>query len=192
MKEVIIALRVFIVMTVLTGLVYPLLITGIAQAVFPNQANGSIIRQGDKVIGSSLIGQQFDDSRHFWSRPSATSSEPYNAASSSGSNLGPTNPELINKIKERVQALKVADPDNLNPVPTDLATASASGLDPNISVAAALYQVPRIARLRNISQAELKSLVQSNTHGPDLGLFGEPVVNVLELNLALDRINQHD
>lgn len=189
MKEITIALRVFLVLTVLTGLVYPLLIAGMAQVMFPHQANGSLIREGDKVVGSSLIGQHFEDPQYFWGRPSATSPEPYNAASSSGSNLGPTNPDFLKAIEERINALKVVDPSNTNPIPTDLVTASGSGLDPHISIAAAEYQVYRVARERSMSEQDVRTLVVQNSHGPDLGLFGERVVNVLELNLALDQAN---
>ncbi|QYK54225.1 MAG: potassium-transporting ATPase subunit KdpC [Fimbriimonadaceae bacterium] len=187
MKEMIVAIRVFVVLTVLTGIAYPLAVTGFAQAVFPHQANGSMIRQDGKVVGSSLIGRQFDDPKYFWGRPSATSPAPYNGASSSGSNLGPTNPDLMKGIEERVRALRVADPGNDQPVPPDLVTASGSGLDPHISVAAAEYQVPRVARLREITEAKVRDLVVRNTYGPDLGVFGERVVNVQELNLDLDR-----
>jgi len=189
MKEITIAIRVFFVLTVLTGIVYPLLITVMAQVMFPHQAKGSLIREGGKVVGSSLIGKHFDDPQYFWGRPSATSPEPYNAASSSGSNLGPTNPDLLSAIEERANALKVVDPSNTNPIPTDLVTASGSGLDPHISIAAAEYQVSRVARERSMTEKDVQALVVQNSHGPNLGLFGERVVNVLELNLALDRAN---
>ncbi len=174
--------------TLLTGLVYPLIVTGIAQLVFPHQANGSLITHNGQVVGSELIGQPFDDVKYFWGRPSATSPFPYNAASSSGSNLGPSNPALIDLIKTRIADLKAADPMNTQPIPVDLVTASGSGLDPNISVAAALYQVPRIARVRGMSEAAITALVDQYTTGRFLGFIGEPRVNVLELNLALDGI----
>jgi len=186
MKEITITLRLFLVMTVLTGIVYPLLVTAVAQAAFSHKANGSLIQQNGNVLGSSLVGQSFTNPKFFWGRPSATSPNPYNAASSSGSNLGPTNPELIKLIQERITQLKEADPGNDRPVPTDLVTASASGLDPHISVAAAEYQIARIARLRNLPEAEVRDFVREHTVQPSLGFFGEPVVNVLELNLALD------
>jgi potassium-transporting ATPase KdpC subunit len=187
MKEMIVAIRVFVVLTVLTGLVYPLVITGVAQAMFPQQANGSLIRQDDRVVGSSLIGRYFDDPKYFWGRPSATSPDPYNGASSSGSNLGPTNPDLLMAIQGRVEALRAADPGSDQPISTDLVTASGSGLDPHISVAAAEYQIPRIARSRGMKETDVRTLVAKNTHGPDFGVFGERVVNVQELNLDLDR-----
>lgn len=187
MKEMIVAIRVFVVLAVLTGLVYPLVITGVAQAMFPQQANGSLIRQDGRVVGSSLIGRHFDDRKYFWGRPSETSPDPYNGASSSGSNLGPTNPDLMMAIQGRVDALRAADPGNDQPIPTDLVTASGSGLDPHISVPAAEYQIPRIARLRGMKETDVRTLVAKNTHGPDFGVFGERVVNVQELNLDLDR-----
>lgn len=187
MKEMIVALRVFVVLTILTGIVYPLAVTGLAQAVFPQQSNGSLIRQNGQVVGSSLIGRQYDDPDYFWGRPSATSPDPYNGASSSGSNLGPTNPTLMKAIQGRVDALMAADPGNDKPIPTDLATASGSGLDPHISVAAAEYQIPRIARLRGMKETDVRTLVSKNTQGPEFGVFGERVVNVQELNLDLDR-----
>lgn len=179
-----------LLMTVLTGLVYPLVVTGIAQAVFPGEANGSLISHNGKVVGSSLIGQSFTDPKYFWSRPSATAPYPYNAASSTGSNLGPTNPALLDAVKARVVALKAADPDQKAPVPVDLVTASGSGLDPDISLAAALYQVPRIARLRHVSEQQLRDLVADYTKPRTFDVLGEPRVNVLELNLALDGIKQ--
>jgi potassium-transporting ATPase KdpC subunit len=180
------ALISLLLFTILTGIVYPLLVTGIAQAAFPRQANGSIIVQNGKEAGSSLIGQPFSDPKYFWGRPSATGPQPYNGGSSSGSNQGPTNPALIDAIKARIKALQDADPDNKAPVPVDLVTASGSGLDPHISPAAAEYQVRRVARLRGLDEGAVRKLVAEHTQGPQLGLFGEPAVNVLELNLALD------
>jgi potassium-transporting ATPase KdpC subunit len=180
------ALVSLIILTVITGVVYPLVVTGIAQAVFPHQANGSLIVKDGKVVGSSLIGQPFDDPKYFWGRPSATSPFPYNAASSSGSNLSPTNPDLVKAVQGRVDALRAADSGNTARVPVDLVTASGSGLDPHISPAAALYQVSRVARERKLEPQALRQLVDQHTEGRFLGLLGEPRVNVLELNLALD------
>ena len=180
------ALILLLIFTVLTGIAYPLIVTGIAQVVFPSQANGSLIVQNGKVVGSQLIGQQFDDPKYFWGRLSATSPEPYNAASSSGSNLGPTNPALIQEVQARIDALKKADPTNTAPIPVDLVTSSGSGLDPDISVASALYQVHRVASARGWSDAAVQALVMSHVEGRQFGIFGEPRVNVLELNLALD------
>ena len=173
--------------TVLTGLLYPLAVTGIAQIVFPERANGSLLvsREGEK-IGSELIGQQFSDPKYFWSRPSATSPFAYNAAASSGSNYGPLHPALITAVKKRVDALRNADPQNDLAIPIDLVTASGSGLDPHISIAAALYQLPRIARIRTIDEASLHELINRYTEAPQLGFLGESRVNVLKLNLALD------
>jgi K+-transporting ATPase ATPase C chain len=163
-----------------------LVVTGTAQLIFPHQANGSLIERNGQPVGSSLIGQLFTDPKYFWGRPSATSPFPYNAAASSGSNLGPTNPTLAQAVQARVQTLKAADPDNDSPVPVDLVTASASGLDPDISVAAALYQLPRVARARGMSEEEVRSMVDKFTEGRQLGFLGEMRVNVLKLNLALD------
>jgi K+-transporting ATPase ATPase C chain len=179
------AFLIFLVLTIITGIIYPLLITGIAQALFPNQANGSLIYRNGKMVGSSLIGQAFDDPKYLWGRISATSPQ-YNASSSSGSNIGPSNPALIDEINGRIKALKSADPDNTSLIPVDLVTSSASGLDPHISLAAAYYQVARIARLRGLSQEAIKILIAKHASGRLFGLIGEPVVNVLELNLALD------
>ncbi len=180
------ALVVLVFFTILTGLVYPLVVTGIAQALFPEKANGSLILKQGKVVGSGLIGQPFSDPKYFWSRLSATGPYAYNAGSSSGSNFGPLNPALLDAVKKRVQDLKSADTLNALPVPVDLVTSSASGLDPHISVAAALYQLPRVARTRGLSEQQLRSLVERHTEGRQLGFLGEPRVNVLELNLALD------
>lgn len=180
------ALVLFLALSVLTGLVYPLAVTGIAQLAFPASANGSLIRQGDKVVGSELIGQAFSDPKHFWSRPSATSPMAYNAANSAGSNQGPLNPALADAVKARIAALRAADPGNDKPVPVDLVTASASGLDPHISRAAADYQAARVARARGISEAQVRALVEQHTEQPLLGFIGEPRVHVLRLNLALD------
>jgi K+-transporting ATPase ATPase C chain len=175
-----------IALTVITGVIYPLIVTGIAQAVFPFQANGSLILKDGKAVGSVLIGQPFDDPKYFWGRPSATSPFADNAASSSGSNLSPTNPDLIKTVQGRVDALRTADPGNTAPVPVDLVTASGSGLDPHISPGAALYQVPRVARERKLDPQAVRQLVAQHTEGRSFGVLGEPRVNVLGLNLALD------
>jgi K+-transporting ATPase ATPase C chain len=180
------ALTSLILFTLITGVAYPLVVTGIAQVIFPSQANGSLIVKDGKVVGSALIGQVFDEPKYFWGRPSATSPFGYNAGSSSGSNLSPTNPALIKAVQDRVDALRAADPGNKAPVPVDLVTASGSGLDPHISPAAALYQVSRVARERKLAPDAVRALVERNTDGRFLGLLGEPRVNVLTLNLALD------
>jgi len=180
------ALILLVALTVVTGVVYPVIVTVIAQVVFPHQANGSLIVKDGKVVGSTLIGQPFDDPKYFWGRPSATSPFPYNAASSSGSNLSPTNPALVKSVQERVDALRAADPTNTAPVPVDLVTASGSGLDPHISPAAALYQVNRVAKARKLDPAVVRGLVERHTEGRHLGFLGEPRVNVLALNIALD------
>ena len=181
------ALTLFVVLSLITGMLYPLAVTGVAQTAFPHQANGSLITQGGKAVGSELIGQSFTEPGHFWGRPSATAPMPYNASASGGSNLGPTNPALTDAVKARIEALRAAAPANTRPVPVDLVTASASGLDPHISPAAALYQAPRIARLRGLAPQQLVDLVGQHTEQPLLfGLIGEPRVNVLALNLALD------
>jgi K+-transporting ATPase ATPase C chain len=180
------ALTIFALLTIITGVIYPLVVTGIAQIAFPHQANGSIITTEDgQAIGSELIGQQFDDPKYFWGRPSAAS---YNAAASSGSNYGPMNPALMDMVQARIDALKAADPDNSLPIPVDLVTASGSGLDPHISVASALYQIHRVATARGLSEAEVVALVNQYTEGRQFGFLGEPRVNVLLLNLALDEI----
>ena len=184
------ALMMLVVLTVLTGVIYPLAVTGLAQLLFPNQANGSVIIRDGKVIGSELIGQYFDEPKYFWGRPSATSPFPYNAAASSGSNLGPTNPALIEAVKTRVEALRVADPGNAALVPVDLVTASASGLDPHISQAAALYQATRVARARGLQESQVKELIARHTEGRQFSILGEPRVNVLKLNLALDDLSR--
>jgi len=183
------ALMALLIFTVLTGLLYPLVVTAIAQLAFPHQANGSLIVKNGQTVGSSLIGQQFTDPKYFWGRLSATGPYPYNASASSGSNLGPTNPALMDEAKARIAALKAADPSNTQPIPVDLVTSSGSGLDPDISVAAALYQLPRVARLRGLSQSAVLALVNKSTQGRTLGFLGEPTVNVLQLNLALDTLN---
>jgi K+-transporting ATPase ATPase C chain len=181
------ALVLFGALTLVTGIAYPLAVTGIAQAAFPEQANGSLIMKDGKPVGSSLIGQNFGAPGHFWGRPSATSPQPYNAGASSGSNQGPLNPALTEAVKARVQALREADPGNTAPVPADLVTASASGLDPHISPAAAEYQVRRVARERKLDAERVRALVRENTEAPLFGVLGEARVNVLRLNLALDR-----
>jgi len=186
------AIVLFLVLTVITGILYPLAVTGIAQVIFPFQANGSVIVQNGQAAGSSLIGQQFDDLKYFWGRLSATGTFPYNAynvqnlTASSGSNYGPLNPALLKAVQGRIDALHAADPGNSAPIPVDLVTASGSGLDPDISPAAALYQVARVARVRNLSVDVVTQLVNQHTQGRQFFVFGEPRVNVLQLNLALD------
>jgi K+-transporting ATPase ATPase C chain len=177
------AIVVFVLFSVLTGLAYPLVVTGVSQIVFPNQANGSLIENDGKLIGSELIAQNFDQPQYFWSRPSAAS---YNAAASTGSNLGPTNPALLDAVKARVKSLKAADPENNRPVPVDLVTTSGSGLDPHISPAAAEHQLRRVAKARGLSPEHVRKLVAEHTDPQQLAFFGEPTVNVLRLNLALD------
>jgi K+-transporting ATPase ATPase C chain len=180
------ALVMFGALTILCGVAYPALVTGIGSVAFPQQAAGSLVQAGGKTVGSSLIGQAFTSPRYFWGRPSATAPMANNAAGSSGSNQGPTNPALVDAVKGRIEALKAADPANHAPVPVDLVTASASGLDPDISLAGAEYQVGRIARARNIAPQQVRALIDANRHDRVAGLFGEPRVNVLALNLALD------
>ena len=175
-----------VLLSAVTGLVYPAIVTVIAQTVFPHQANGSLIVKDGKAVGSTLIGQPFDDPKYFWGRPSATSPFQYNAGASSGSNLGPTNPALTKAVQERVDTLRAADPGNGAPVPVDLVTTSSSGLDPHISPAAALYQAGRVAKARKMDESAVRRLVEQNTEGRQFGFLGEPRVNVLALNLALD------
>ena len=180
------ALVLLFALSLLTGIAYPLLVTGLAQSLFPAQAHGSLILRDGKTIGSSLIGQNFTDPAHFWGRPSATGPMANNAAASGGSNLGPMNPALRDAVKTRVAALRAADPSNTAAVPVDLVTASASGLDPHISLAAAQYQLGRVSTARKLSTPVVQGLIDQATYRPVLGLLGEPVVNVLQLNLALD------
>ncbi len=182
------AIMSLILLTALTGIVYPLVVTGIAQVLFPRQANGSLIVKDGKVVGSELIGQPFDDPKYFWSRPSATSPFPDNAVASGGSNLGPTNPDLQKAVQGRIDALRAADPENKAPIPVDLVTASGSGLDPDISPAAALYQVHRVAKARGLDEQAVRQLVEQHVQGRQFGFLGEPRVNVLKLNLALDAL----
>src|ERR1700704_632528 len=184
------SLRMLLVMSALTGVVYPLLVTSVAKLAFPRAANGSLIVSGGKTLGSDLIGQPFDDPKYFWSRPSATSPQPYNAMASSGSNLGPRNPALADAVKDRIKALHDADPDNKAAVPVDLITASGSGLDPHIGVAAAEYQLSRVAKARGLAEERVRGLVGDNTEGRTLGVLGEPRANVLKLNIALDRASK--
>ena len=179
------AVVLFAVLSAITGIVYPLTVTGIAKAVFPAQAAGSLIEVQGKMVGSALIGQNFSDPKNFWGRPSATTPDANNASASGGSNLGPLNPALIDAVRGRIAALRAADPDNTRPIPVDLVTASASGLDPHISAAAARYQATRVARARGLGLAQVESLIEQHSEGALLGFIGEPRVNVLELNLAL-------
>lgn len=175
--------------TLVTGVAYPLAVTGVAQAIFPAQANGSLVEVNGRVVGSSLMGQPFDDPRYFWGRPSATGPSPYNASASTGSNLGPTNPALATAVRERVAALRAVDPEQASmPIPVDLVTASGSGLDPHVSPAAALYQVHRVARVRGVPEDRVRALVEAHVEVRTLGVLGEPRVNVLRLNLALDEL----
>lgn len=190
LKEMRPAVVSFAVLTVVTGILYPLAVTGIAQTVMPAQANGSLILKDGKPIGSALIGQSFSDPKYFWGRPSATSPMPNNGAASSGSNLGPTNPALKEAVAARVKALHDADPGNTAPIPVDLVTASGSGLDPHISPAAAEYQVARVARVRGIAPGVVSQLVATHVEPRQFGVIGEPRVNVLQLNLALDALQK--
>jgi K+-transporting ATPase ATPase C chain len=182
------ALLLFLLLMLFTGFLYPLLVTALAQLLFPQQAAGSIVARDGRAVGSRLIGQSFSDPRYFWSRPSATTPQPYNGTASTGSNLGPLNPQLTDAIKTRIGALRAADPTNSAPVPVDLVTASASGLDPEISVAAADYQAARVARARGLAPERVQALIVQHAEGRLLGVIGEPRVNVLELNLALDAL----
>jgi K+-transporting ATPase ATPase C chain len=186
--EIVPALRMLVVLTVLTGIVYPLVFTGIAQITFPHTANGSLIVVNGKTLGSELIGQPFDDPKYFWSRPSATSPQPYNGAASSGSNQGPRNPALADAVKDRIKVLRDADPDNKAPVPVDLVTASGSGLDPHVSVAAAEYQIARVAKARGLAPERVRDLVAQASEGRTLWVLGESRVNVLKLNRMLDGV----
>lgn len=185
------ALSLLILLTVVTGVAYPLAVTGLAQALFPRQANGSLVLRDGQPVGSNLIGQSFSDAKYFWGRPSATAPMPDNGTASGGSNLGPSNPALTDAARQRIAALHAADPGNTQPVPVDLVSASGSGLDPEISPAAADYQLDRVARSRGLSPQRVRELVAANTTGRQFGLLGEPRVNVLLLNLALDRIVAH-
>ena len=185
------AAMLLLLLTAITGIAYPFAVTGIAQLAFPWQANGSLIVRDGKPIGSALIGQQFTDPKYFWGRPSATTPQPYNGTASGGSNLGPSNPALTDAVRQRITALRAADPGNDAPVPVDLVTASGSGLDPDISPAAALYQANRVAHARDLPPNEVRALVDRHTQGRQFGVLGEPRVNVLELNLALDGLARH-
>jgi K+-transporting ATPase ATPase C chain len=186
-KQLYPAIMLTVLLTILLGLVYPFVITGLAQVLFPRQANGSLIIDNNRIAGSTLIGQPFADPKYFWGRLSATSPQSYNAASSSGSNLAPTNQALIDAVKQRVADLRAADPGNTAPVPVDLVTSSGSGLDPHISPAAAQYQLPRVARVRKLPVEAVRQIVEQHTAGRQFGILGEPRVNVLELNRELDR-----
>ena len=188
MKQLRPALMILIIFAVITGVIYPTLITGLAQLIFPHQANGSLIVQNGQIVGSELIGQQFDAPKYFWGRLSATTNEAYNASASGGSNYSVLNPALQKQVEARLAALKAADPENVLPVPVDLVTASGSGLDPDISVEAAAYQAARVAKARGLSLDQVNALIQENTRNRILGFLGEKTVNVLELNLALDKI----
>lgn len=188
MKPIRTALILFGLLTILSGIVYPWVITAFAQLIFPHQANGSLVVQAGEIVASELIGQQFSKPENFWGRPSATAHQPYNASASGGSNLGATNPDLARQIEERIAVLRAADPDNTAPIPVDLVTASASGLDPDISLAAARYQARRIARARGLDEKTVLNLIDAHVTAPFLGFIGEARVNVLSLNQALDRL----
>lgn len=189
-KQVKTSLMLLIILTLLTGIIYPVIVTGFAQLLFSWRANGSLIQQDEKWLGSELIGQSFTEPHYFWGRPSATKPFPYNALSSAGSNLGSSNPEFIALVKQRIAILKQADPQNQQAIPVDLVTASASGLDPDISPKAAYYQVARIAKIRGLSEKELHTLIERLIKHRFLGILGEPRVNVLQLNLALDNLKK--
>ena len=182
------ALVLFVLLSLLTGIVYPFAVTGAGRVLFPAQVAGSMIERDGKVVGSSLIGQNFSDPKHFWGRPSATSPQPYNASASGGSNQGPLNPALVDAVKGRIEALRAADPGNAAPVPADLVTASASGLDPHITPAAARYQSARVARVHGVTSDQVNVLIDKHTESPLFGILGEARINVLELNLALDAV----
>ena len=182
------AVVLFLLLTALTGFIYPLAVTGLAQLLFPQQAAGSLVMRNGHAVGSRLIGQSFSDPRYFWGRPSATTPQPYNGTASTGSNLGPLNPALVDAVKPRIAALRAADPGNDAPVPVDIVTASGSGLDPEISLAAAAYQAARVASARGLAPERVQALIAQHTEGRLLGVLGEPRVNVLELNLALDAL----
>jgi K+-transporting ATPase ATPase C chain len=184
------AITLFIALSVITGIVYPVAVTGISKALFPDAASGSLVVKNGKPVGSLLIGQNFVDPKYFWGRPSATSPQPYNGTASGGSNQGPLNPALVDAVKGRIDALKAADPDNKLPIPVDLVTASGSGLDPHISPAAADYQADRVARVRQLDAKLVRQFIAQHTEGRDLGVFGEPRVHVLKLNLALDELRR--
>jgi K+-transporting ATPase ATPase C chain len=186
-----IAFTLLVFFTIVTGVLYPVIVTGIAQCFFPRQANGSIVTQDNLAVGSELIGQSFTDPKYFWGRPSATTPYAYNAEASSGSNLGPMNPDLLKAVKQRMQTLQFADRPNTTPVPVDLVTASASGLDPDISPLAARYQVYRIAKARNLAADKVETLIATMTKKRFLGVLGEPRINVLQLNLALDALDKN-
>jgi len=186
------AISLFVLLSLVTGIIYPLAVTGVAQLLWPAKANGSLIVRDGAVVGSELVGQAFDDPKYFWGRPSATSPVACNAAASGGSNLGPSNPALVEAVRSRVAALRSADPDNTAPIPVDLVTCSASGLDPHISPAAAHYQVGRVARARGLDEETLRRLIARHTQGRTLGLLGEPRVNVVELNLDLDASHERE
>ncbi len=191
LKQLKTAFLFIIVMTIITGLIYPAIVTGVAQLLFPWQANGSLIKQNNIIVGSQLIGQNFTDAKYFWGRPSATSPYAYNASSSAGSNLGPSNPDLITAIKQRIDVLHKADPQNKQLIPVDLVTTSASGLDPDISPLAAYYQMERVAKARGLSEDVIKKLIDSHITSRSFGFLGEPRVNVLQLNLDLDKLSAH-
>lgn len=186
-KQIKSAFLIFFILTVITGIVYPFIVTAIAQVIFPHKANGSLIVKDGKIIGSSLIGQFFNDSKYFWSRPSATAEFPYNGAISSGANIGPANILLKQNIENQMKILKNADPENTKVLPVDLVTYSASGLDPHITISGALYQAKRVARARNLNEETIINLIHKQTEGRFLGIIGEPVVNVLKLNIELDK-----